>query len=196
MNAREAALRGLKRVAAFLLGEYSAYFIYQSPPAAALPQAATRFVVREIGTEDLAASSDEVAREQAGYLGAQALGFACIEDGAILGLCFYWYGERYRQRNFWPLAVGQAKLVQIVTLPSARGRGVATALIGQSMAAVAAAGFDRAYARIWHSNKPSYRAFERAGWSRIAFVAEVHPFGSPRPRRVTFKLRGRPTAQN
>lgn len=192
MSAQEAALRGLKRLATFLLGDYSAYFIYQSPGAATavLPQAATRFVVRELGPEELAASPDEAVRDQAGYLGAQALGFACTEDGALLGLCFYWHGERYRQRNFWPLASGQAKLVQIVTVPSARGRGVATELIRRSMAAVAAAGFDRAYARIWHSNKPSYRAFERAGWSRIAFVAEVHPFGSTRPRRFTFKLRG------
>lgn len=190
MSAKAVVFRWFKRMATFLLGEYSAYFIYQSPDAGAMasPQAAMRFVVRELGPDDVAASPDDVVRDQADYLGAQALGFACIENGAVLGLCFYWYGERYRQRNFWPLAASQAKLVQIVTVPSARGRGVATELIRRSMAAVAAVGFDRAYARIWHSNKPSYRAFERAGWSRIAFVAEVHPFGSARPRRFTFKL--------
>jgi len=88
MSAQEVALRGLKRLATFLLGDYSAYFIYQSPDAATavLPQAETRFVVRELGPEELAASQAEVVHDQAGYLGAQALGFACTENGAVLGL--------------------------------------------------------------------------------------------------------------
>lgn len=42
-------------------------------------------------------------------------------------------------------------------------------------------------ARIWHSNTPSIRAFTRAGWQRVATVAEVQPAGMRRNLRFTFK---------
>ena len=188
MNLKALALDVAKRAASALLGEYSAYFIYQSPRSQ--PGAVAQFIVRAVEPAELQRSEVGLVRDQAGYMGEEALGFACVEGGRILGLCFYWYGDRYRQRNFWPLAPGQAKLVQIITLPEARGRGVATELIRLSMASVTAAGFTRAYARVWHSNTASYRAFERAGWQRIALVAEVHPLRLAKLWRFAIRLGG------
>lgn len=180
-------LRLLRRTLRLLVGEYSAYFIYQSPELN--EPVVTPYSVRAIDAAELEASADEAVRRESSYLGPESLGFACLEGDSIVGLCFYWHGARYRQRNFWPLAADQAKLVQIVTVSRAQGRGVATALIRGSMACVREANFRCAFARVWHSNVASYKAFERAGWRRIAFVAELHPFGRAKPWRVTHNFR-------
>jgi ribosomal protein S18 acetylase RimI-like enzyme len=164
-----------------LVGEYSAYLVYRSPDQD--EPVLAQFTVRALQASDLDSSTDEVVRRQTSYLGPQSLGFVCMEGEQALGLCFYWFGERYRKRNFWPLQEDEAKLVQIVTVARAQGRGVATTLIRQSLARVRQAGFRCAFARVWHSNVGSYKAFERAGWRRIAFVAEIHPLGRAAPWR-------------
>lgn len=189
MNARQKSsfLSFVKRLLAPLVGDYSAYFIYQSPKAAIT--ASSKFTVRLVGPEELGEEAEDLFRQQAFYLGPQSRGFACFEGQTMVGLCFYWYGERYRQRNFWPLQDRQAKLVQIVTLPQAQGRGVATTLIRESLVHLQEDSFCSAFARVWHSNVPSYKAFERAGWRRIAFVMEIHPFGRRVPYRLEHRLK-------
>jgi RimJ/RimL family protein N-acetyltransferase len=129
-------------------------------------------------------SPDPVIREQAGYSGPGSYAFACFAENRIVGICFYWFGDRYRTRNFWPLVEGEAKLVQIVSIPEARGQGIATHLIALSSQDMMRKGFGRAYARIWHSNIPSLRAFERAGWMRLALVIEANPLRRRRPIRI------------
>ena len=179
----------LKRVAGALLGDYAPYQIYAieaAPAAADPPRAGGGLVVREVDAAAIGASPDALVREQAGYAGEGARAYACLRDGRIVGVCFYWFGERYLKRNFWPLAEGEAKLVQIVVLPELRGQGIAAALVGGSARDMLGRGFGRAYARIWHSNTPSLRAFERAGWKRIAFMLEINPLRSKRPLRLRF----------
>jgi RimJ/RimL family protein N-acetyltransferase len=126
-------------------------------------------------------------QEQAGYAGEEALAYACMHEGQIVGLCFYWYGARYLQRNFWPLQSAEAKLVQIITSPRMRGKRVAGTLIASSCDDVMKRGFERVFARVWHSNEPSLRAFAGAGWWRCAKVFDVNPFRRPQPMR--FRLR-------
>lgn len=186
------SLKGLvKKLARLLLGEYSPYYIYclACDRIAASQAPDHELSVRSIDDSILASTESAVMREQADYFGAESLGFGCFLEDRLVGLCFYWYGDRYRQRNFWPLQDGEAKLVQIIVLPEARGRGVATMLIDRSAVEVARQGFRKLYARIWHSNVPSLRAFERAGWQRIALVVEINPFRSARPIRFCKRLR-------
>ncbi len=173
----------------FILGEYSAYYIYArscdtdapSRSAAGLP-----FRFEEIDESAIRRSPDALIREQAYYAGSGSHGYACLADDRIVALCFYWFGERYLKRNFWPLADNEAKLVQIISLPEFRGRGIATALINASLLDMFGKGYGRAYARIWHSNTPSIRAFERAGWRRIALVVEINPLRQSKPIRMRF----------
>lgn len=181
----------IKKLAGWLLGEYSPYFIYAHALAAAGPdESDARFAgqVSVVDRAELNASADALMREQAGYAGDGSHAYAAFDGERIVGVCFYWFGERYRTRNFWPLKEGEVKLVQIVVLPDARGRGIAPCLIRASVQDLAQKGFHRAYARIWHSNTPSLRAFERAGWRRIAFVFECHPFRRRRPLRWVRRL--------
>ncbi|QID16184.1 GNAT family N-acetyltransferase [Nitrogeniibacter mangrovi] len=179
----------LKAGARLLLGEYAAYYIYRSPDRAH-DALATTDDVRLLERSAVESCDDEVIRAQLPYLGDQALAYGGFADDRLAGICIYWYGDRYRTRNFWPLDTGEAKLVQIITTPAARGRGVATTLIAASHAQLLSKGFHQAYARVWHSNTPSLRAFERAGWTRIALVVEINPLRRKRPLRLRFRTRG------
>jgi GNAT superfamily N-acetyltransferase len=177
----------LKRALRLVLGEYAAYRIYAldtGAPAPAGPERGQGFAVREVGAEELLASPDALIREQAPYLGEQSAAFACFDGERIAGVCFYWYGARYLKRNFWPLGEGEAKLVQLITLPDMRGRGVAPLLISRSVRAMRDKGFARVFARIWHSNTPSLRAFTHAGWRQVALVFEIHPLRRRKPMRI------------
>ncbi|MDC8760585.1 GNAT family N-acetyltransferase [Janthinobacterium fluminis] len=179
----------LKIIARAMLGEYSAYYVLsrgQDDGAAARPPQAQHYRVALVDQAAIRRCPDALMREQAAYAGDGALAYACLCGERIVGLCFYWHGARYATRNFWPLKNAEAKLVQIICSPDMRGKKVAATLIAASCADVMRRGFQRAYARVWHSNAPSLRAFAGAGWTRRALLIEVHPFGRKRPLRFRF----------
>lgn len=181
----------LKRLARALLGEYAIYRVLRRSADAGpapLPAQAAAFAIGPVQRAEIEACPDPVMREQAFYAGEGACAYACRDAGRIVGLCFYWYGERYRPRGFWPLQEGQAKLVQIITSPAMRGRKVAPSLIAASGADMTAQGFDCLFARVWHNNHPSLRAFAAAGWSRCALVVELNPLRRARPWRLKLQL--------
>ena len=124
----------VKRVLRLLLGNYAAYHIYaidsRHEVAAQVPEGDSR--IEAIDAVDLSASVHAQMRDQSGYCGADAQAFGCWCEGQLVACCIYWYGERYaRHRNYWPLALGQAKLVQVITLDSMRGRGLAHGFLTQ-----------------------------------------------------------------
>ncbi|MBN9460418.1 MAG: GNAT family N-acetyltransferase [Burkholderiales bacterium] len=176
----------IKRFARAMLGDYCLYQIYSiSAEDNPVPDAGSnRFEFRSVGRVEIDSSTDSLIREQAGYLGTGTASFGCFLDGALVATCHYWYGERYATRNFLPIAPNEAKLVQITTARDVRGQGVASALIAYSAREMFRQGFDALYARIWHSNSPSLRAFEHAGWRRACFVIEVSPFWRNSPVRI------------
>ena len=186
----------LKRIARKVAGDYSIYRIYVSPEAEAIEQSSDPQAdnsVERIDAESLKSQPSALIRDQAGYDGREAELFAYKNDGRIVGVCCYWSGELYRSRNFWPLKDDEAKLVQIVVEPEFRGKGVATALITRSCADMLHRGVRRCFARIWHSNEPSIRAFEKANWRRVATVVELAPFNLG--KRLRFVFRARPMKQ-
>jgi RimJ/RimL family protein N-acetyltransferase len=86
-----------------------------------------------------------------------------LVDGAIVSSCTLWSGASYRdERGYFPLADDEAELVFLETPPAHRGRGHASVLLRAALAA--STGNRRLYARIWHSNAASIRAFRKAGW--------------------------------
>lgn len=177
----------VKKAARALLGEYSAYQIYsqsRKDPLSARPTTTAPFSVVPVDEFAITSSLDALIRDQVGYAGLESKAYACFDRDRMVAVCFYWHGNRYLTRNFWPLVGGEAKLVQIVALPDMRGRGIATMLIAASCHDMMRQGFNRVYARIWHSNVPSIRAFERAGWQRIALILEINPFRQARSIRI------------
>jgi ribosomal protein S18 acetylase RimI-like enzyme len=178
----------IRRLLSWMLGEYSVYHVLSSAHAPARQCATAPDDVRLeiVEPEDLAAAEEPLIREQAWYGGPESRIYACRIGARVVACCIYWYGARYRTRNFWPLTDNQAKLVQIVTLPGQRGRGLARALIAFSTGDMRRLGFETLFARVWHSNRQSLSAFERAGWRRIATVVEFRPLSLGRNWRLVF----------
>ena len=181
----------IKRLSQLLFGDYSIYRIYSRETGGGTVDVPTGHGLHFARVEQapVEASADTLIREQAWYFGTDSQVFAYLEGSRIISLCVFWYADRYRTRNFWPLAEREAKLVQIVTLPEKRGSGIATGLIANASAAMFTNGFVRLYARIWHSNAPSLRAFQRAGWKRVATVIKIYPLRRKRPLRLTLRAR-------
>lgn len=177
----------IKRLARILLRDYSFYHIYGCACTGEIASLAAGFQFKPVEKNEIDSSQDGLIVQQAWYHGEDAYAYACMEGSRIVGLCFFWYGERYRKRNFWPLADREAKLVQLVVLPEMRRRGAARSLIEFAMQELYQQGFKHLYARIWWSNTPSLRAFEHAGWRRIATVVEVYLLDRSKPFRL--KLR-------
>lgn len=190
-----AVKRCFKGVAHRLFGDYSIYRIYCLDPSCSttlqtIQKDQQKLTFGPIERAEIDTATEATIREQSFYCGDGAAAYAARrQDGKIVGVCFFWYGDRYRMRNFWPLATHEAKLVQIITLPEARKQGVAAGLLRFGACDMTNRGFGPLYARIWHSNQPSITAFERAGWSRIATVIEIHLPGRQQVTRMTFGQR-------
>ena len=173
----------LKAALGRLLGDYSFYRIFASPTEPAFADTAEASCAVAVDRNALEAARFPEMREQSWYAGTGAHVFAWMQDQDIVAVCAFWHGDRYAERAFWPLESKEAKLVQIVVEAAHRGQGIAPRLIAQSAARMHALGFARLYARVWHSNSPSLRAFEAARWMRIASVVEVRFLGlGPRMR--------------
>jgi len=163
----------MKRLARLFCRDYSIYHIYSRECGDEIDSSHAKFRFERVNENSIIDSANEIIVQQAWYCGDCSHAYACMNDSHIVALCFFWYGKRYRTRNFWPLEEGEAKLVQLVVLPQMRGQGIASKLIEFATADMSRLGFRRAYARIWWSNTPSLHAFERAKWRRIATVIDI-----------------------
>jgi len=170
---------------------YSVFVIYKCngmPENVSVPRKGYELCL--MTREDIMSSDDALISEQAWYGGDDTCIFACIVDGRIVALCVYWYGDRYLTRNFWPLKEKEAKLVQLYTLPDMRGKGIAPMLIQHSTRVMLKQGFTNLFARIWHSNHSSRKAFEKSHWTAISTVIEIQPVASIKPFRFRIAKKG------
>lgn len=174
----------IKRLAKLLFGNYNIYHIYSPNTEIKITPPLSNLQFSIVEKYEIENSNDQIIRDQAWYHGQGVHAYACREGARIVGLCFFWYGERYLSRNFWPLANHEAKLVQLITLPDMRNQGIAGALINYGTQEISIRGFTRVYARIWFSNRPSLRTFKRTGWTRVATVIELNLFN----RKSSFKV--------
>lgn len=180
----------LKRLARRLLGDYRMYFIFRAE-AAATSRSVRDVEVCRVDREAIEASPDQILRDEAWYSGDGAHAFGAFQDGQLVGVCFFWSGARYRERGFWPLAEGEAKLVQILVSPTARNRGIGATLIAAATERLWTTGFRQLYARVWYNHQRSLRAFAAAGWARIGFVLQVDRPLSSRPICLRLRWDGR-----
>lgn len=166
----------LKRVLRACLGEYDFYRILTlATPAAG---GAQHCECKELDRpSELSTSPFPEIRALGRYDAKEARCFVALDGHTIISACWYWYGDTYKHRNFWPLQPNEAKLVQVTTASAFRGRGIAEALIRFSSAAMFGKGFGPLYARVWHSHAASLRTFEKAGWREVAIVLDIFPLG-------------------
>ncbi len=175
----------LRHLTVPLLGRIEVYRILRKDAAddgrEGAPQADVR--VRPLASGDVERAPNPSIRDRQWYEGEQSRGFGWFDGQNLVAVCYFWWGARYETRNFWPLTDGQAKLVEIVTADSHRGRGIARSLIMHASRQMFDGGFRTLYARVWHSNQPSLAAFRAAGWRRVATVVVCQPPWWPRPLR-------------
>ena len=177
-----------RRFAHALFGDYGIYRIFVRDIGSSKPLALPAGLrVARVEKDALANAGDQAISELAGYAGQDAWCFALLSEGMPVSACAFWAGERYRARNFWPLREREAKLVQINTATKYQGRGYAPMLIKGVEAEMDRHGFDRLYARVWHNNRPSITAFEKANWVKIALAVELFPFGRLKPLRYVWR---------
>ena len=176
-----------------LLGDYALYQVFSITLEKDFPEPLDKkgFRFAEIDSRDLLKNADPEIAHTEEYFGQQSYGFGIWQEEQLVSVCWYWYGERYKNRGFWPLEFHEAKLVEIVTADKAQGNGLASSLLVYSLGKMFEHGFTRCYARIWHSNRPSLRIFTKTQWQRIALVFQPRLF-SLFPLRVTFPVSGFP----
>ena len=170
---------------------YSVFVIYKFDGVSkSANKSQESYEIRLITREDVMNSDDALICEQGWYGGEGSYIFACIVGERIVALCVYWYGDRYLTRNFWPLKEKEAKLVQVYTLPDMRGKGLAPMLIQYSTDVMIERGFVTLFARVWHSNHSSRKAFEKSNWVAVSTVVEIQPVKRIKPFRFRINKKG------
>lgn len=177
-----------KRAARALFGDYGIYQVWQSPEPVAVELPAG-LSVRAVDGDDLARSQDAELRSSRSYAGNESRLYALFEGERMLCLACCWWGRRYISRHSWPLPANAAKLVHLVTVEDARGRGLAPLLIRCVCAAMASTGHSPLFARIWHSNTPSQHAFSHAGWAQIGWLVQLELLRGRGPLRLAWRVR-------
>jgi ribosomal protein S18 acetylase RimI-like enzyme len=135
-----------------------------------------------LAREDMAAirlSRDHELQRRSSLPGPGSLRFGARANGLLVGVCSFGFGEGYlRSGGFYDLAPGEAELTDIFTSSVCRGRGIASGLIRFSTERIHEQGFQTLYARVWHSNVASSRAFLAAGWEQSCFFIRFNPRGT------------------
>ena len=176
-----------RQVLSIVLAKYEIYRIYRidrdtSKSQAGLPELA---VISDVTA--LCNSDSPILRRLSQWGGEGATGFVLADPRGIVGACWYWHFDRYtRDRNFWPLERGDAKLVEIGVREDLRGAGYATQIIRSSAAQMFGLEWERLFARIWYNHEASLKAFEKAGWRNVALVVTLRPRGLGRTFRFDF----------
>lgn len=164
----------LRKLLKHSLAGYELYLVYQSNGCRS-PQLRDGFsFVSEVG-KSVSSECDTGIVQVLSYSGEESKLFCISDQNKPIAACAYLWGRTFEQtdRRTWKLRPGEAKLVQINTDPGYRGLGLAPDLINLSATEMRRLGFETLYARIWHSNVASVRAFEKAGWKYRAFVIRL-----------------------
>ena len=195
---RNTVREALKAVVQRVLCDYSIYFIYECPmPPPVTPGVPGALRIAGIDDEVLKSLREHPYQKIAGaaaYSGVGATGWVALDGTEIAATCWAWNRERLGDSLFFTLTGLQYALVDVVTAPDYRGRGLAPAMISFSARTLVELGMTRYRAWIWWTNTASIRAFEKVGWRRSQLIVTFRPFG--RRKRWVIKLNTRFWSRN
>ena len=99
--------------------------------------------------------------------------------GTITGF-FEGYNDFHRLRH------DEAELNLLYVATAWRKKAVASGLIAYASSMMHKGGIERLYAKVWRNNKPSTRAFERAGWEYDYLFVRLEPVLIGHPVNIQF----------
>jgi RimJ/RimL family protein N-acetyltransferase len=182
--------RATKRIAEILFAPYELNRVYGIDLRNYDKPAPSGFDLRKVtSAEEISGAADSLLREHAWYAGENAFAFGLWDGDSLVCSCVFWDHRRFHDSSLMTLGEGEAIMVDLVTAPKWRGRGYAPLVIRFAETELKRGGFERLYSWVWHSNEPSKRAFEKAGWSYIAFVVKVTPLGLGKTVRLERRIR-------
>ena len=177
--------RAAKSIASLILGRYRLVRIYRADLRTLPRDQTVSYELRDLaGSNEMLQAFDATIREHAWFAEGDAHAFGLWDCGTLTCSCVVWDGRRFADPAVRPLGDKEAALVDIVTAEGCRQRGFALATIQYAMAQMERRGYRSMVCTIWHNNKASIRAFEKAGWRYVAFAVEIFPFG----RRLTLRF--------
>lgn len=165
--------QAVKDLAGRLVAEYRINWIYVGTKPGGTAQSEELTEVDAAICAHLEQSPTRQVRKAAAYTRSGLKGLALCEKGRPVCVAHFAEPEQYDRFGTWPLAQGEAALMDISTEEAERGRGLAVSLIRLSTDHYLGHGHRRLIAFIWWSNTPSVRAFTNAGWVRIGLSIEV-----------------------
>jgi RimJ/RimL family protein N-acetyltransferase len=174
---------GGKRLLHIIARDYWNGYLYVIEPDAAVAPHERRVHCEELQDIDEAARSPhEELRRQAWTRDTDTEVFGAWVGRELAAICWFQARETYRRRGgLFDLKDDEAELAQVTTALTYRGQGIAGDLIRYGVSRMGALGFNRLYAKIWHDNVESLRAFERAGWRRQKRFVAIRLRGARRP---------------
>jgi len=146
--------------------------------------------LRRINRLDVERCQDEKISERGWYGGENAYGYGLCEQGKLVCMCWFWNHRRFTDQKLWKISPNQAIMVDLVTAEEHRGRGLASILTKYAAEQLKCDGFEQLLTWVWHSNNPSIRTFEKAGWTCIAFVVNLPLFGGKKVIRLAWSTPG------
>jgi RimJ/RimL family protein N-acetyltransferase len=128
--------------------------------------------------EQFASSLDQRIRDHAWYFDEFAYVYGVYIENELVCVCSFWIsGHPNMPRRFSALIKNGAVMVDLLTAPNYRGKGYALAITRFAENDLFLKGYNKLWTWVWHSNTPSIRVFEKAGWNYSHLLLEFQLYG-------------------
>lgn len=142
--------------------------------------------IRVIASRDaFAASPDARIRDHAWYLDEHAHAYGLYVGERLVCVCCFWLATHPKMPGKFPaLRQDEAVMLDLLTAAECRGKGYALAIARYAAYDLGLKGHPRLWTWVWHSNAPSIRVFEKAGWSYSHLLLELQLRGVTKHLRL------------
>ncbi|HNP26007.1 MAG TPA: GNAT family N-acetyltransferase [Nitrosomonas sp.] len=135
--------------------------------------------IRRLDSQDqFFASNDQRIRDHSAFFDDQTFAYGMYTNDELIGVCVFWKaGHPNLPGRFSQINENEAVMVDLLISEKYRGKGYALAITLFSEYDLAISGYKKLWTWIWHSNAPSIRVFEKAGWVYSHQLIELQPYG-------------------
>lgn len=178
----------MRYILKWLLGDYKLFKIYNMKAIVSeLPQQLPFRLRPILDRKEIERSNDINIKKWADVNLENSFAFGAWAVGGIVGICIISPRSCIGRDAVWPLDYYEAELTQISTAKDFRNKGIGSSLIFKASQEMQKKGVCRVFAKVWHSNTASIKAFAKAGWICVGFFIELHPFQTKRALRYFLK---------